>query len=126
MSDIAGKERVLPPGDLQQSVVHHVDSIRYNAKHALAHAQEAMDHAGQLQQRLAQVPNFSRYTRAMELRGASMRDDNDGDESREDDAIVRQATRRNPLGDDGKMKRPPFRPGGRGKGRPFPPRGGRR
>jgi hypothetical protein len=51
--------------DEQQSFVHHLDSVRYNAKHAAAHHDEEAKHAGALMNLMKKMPGFAKHARRM-------------------------------------------------------------
>ena len=47
--------------DTNQSFVHHLDSVRYNAKHAAAHHEEAAKHASALMRLAGKVPSMAKH-----------------------------------------------------------------
>lgn len=49
--------------DKMQSVTHHISSIKYNQKHAAAHASEAAQHSTKLLNLLKDVPGFAEHAK---------------------------------------------------------------
>lgn len=52
-------------GDAQQSFVHHMDSVAYNAKHAAAHQDEVHAHASALVKLMKRMPGLAKHARRM-------------------------------------------------------------
>lgn len=56
----------IPKGrDVAQHITHHVDSIKFNLKHAAAHTKEATTKASQLASFLSRAKGFSSHAKRM-------------------------------------------------------------